>query len=110
MSERSFSWRYSTVVAILSAAVAVAVTVGVLVTLSVTGNRPFAGSGDATALGLIVALVVTPLMSILVAFTASVFTARQAMLLHAGAAMGLSLLFDVAFGVPAVVLAIVLTA
>lgn len=109
-TERSFSWRYATAVAIVAAVLAVAVTAALLVVLAVTGNRPFAGSADATILGVAVMSVVTPLLSCLVAFTISVFTAKQAMGRHALAAMGLSLLFDVAFGVPAAVPAIVLTA
>ena len=111
MSETpAFSWRFSVVAAIASALVAVTAMLIVLLALISTGNSPLASDTDATVLAVIVAIVLAPLLSCLTAFTVSVFAAKHAMLRHALVAMGLSVLFDVAFGVPAAVLAVVLTA
>lgn len=108
-AKRPFSWRFAILAGAASAIVAVAVTIGVILVLQATGNRPFAGDGDATTLAVLVSLIVTPLLSSLLAFAISAFFARSSMILHAIAAVVLSLLFDVAFGFPAGVIAVALT-
>ena len=108
-TKRSFSWRFAILAGAASAIVAVAVTISVVLVLQATGNRPFAGDGDATALAVLVAVIVTPLLSSLLAFAIAAFVARSSMILHAIAGVVLSLFFDVAFGIPAGVIAIALT-
>lgn len=108
-AEPAFSWRYATIIGTLSAAIAIAVAAGVTVAFSSTGNPPFAGNADATALTVVMGLVITPLLSGLVAFVISVFAAKRPMFGQVAAAIVLSWVCDVALGVPVAVITVVLT-
>ena len=108
MTETHFDWRYAIVVGFVSALVAVAIMVSVLVVLANSAGMRATGD-DNTVVGLVVAALITPLLSGLLAFSLTEFTAKAAAMRQALAAIFLSLLFDVALGVPAAVLAVVLT-